>query len=327
MPPDHYQTPAATAAVSTRVGPILLSLPSYQRGSNVLAVELHQPAAPDLDKNMGVQLDAIVESFTNGPAMILSGPVDLTVREGQPATFQVFSVGGVSFQWQQNSVDIPGATSASYKIANAFGSQDGSLFRVSVTSPVSGTSFSTNARPYVLWISNPPVLLSGYLTPPSTVLIVSKIMAIGPAQTTATPSGTTPAGVVTPVTTVVLDQRNQRAPDLRQRLAGRYVVVVNNLTDAYSRRIPLPPTARSPSGPTTRSSPRLPTPWKYLLINTNEEIQTSYFAPNFDDSGCNAGWRSQPGAAYVEGANLPDAQEHGPADCGRRRAHQHFYSA
>ena len=50
------------------------------------------------------------------PPAITAQPADQTVTEGQTATFSVTATGSspISYQWQQNFVDIPGATGTSY---------------------------------------------------------------------------------------------------------------------------------------------------------------------------------------------------------------------
>ncbi|MBL0926755.1 MAG: immunoglobulin domain-containing protein [Phycisphaerales bacterium] len=53
-------------------------------------------------------------------------PGGSTVCEGQPASFSVAASGATGYQWRLNSVNIPGATSATYSIASATGGDAGS---------------------------------------------------------------------------------------------------------------------------------------------------------------------------------------------------------
>jgi hypothetical protein len=68
------------------------------------------------------------------------------VGTGQSATFSVSATGTppITYQWQRNSVDIPGATASSYTLSNAQASDSGAVFRVRVTDP-SGTLTSNPA--------------------------------------------------------------------------------------------------------------------------------------------------------------------------------------
>jgi hypothetical protein len=71
----------------------------------------------------------------NFPPSITAQPLDQTVTEGQPATFQVGAGGNapLSYQWQRNTVNIPGANSASYTVASASLADNGAKFRCVVT--------------------------------------------------------------------------------------------------------------------------------------------------------------------------------------------------
>jgi glucose/arabinose dehydrogenase/Ca2+-binding RTX toxin-like protein len=87
---------------------------------------------------------------------ITQHPADLLVVVGEPATFTV-SVSGtppLSYQWQRDGVDIPGATATTYTIASASLSDDGAQFRAVVsnafgssTSNAATLSVTTNQRP------------------------------------------------------------------------------------------------------------------------------------------------------------------------------------
>src|SRR6185503_4272172 len=54
------------------------------------------------------------------PPAIVNHPADLTVPQGQPASFSITASGNaLSYQWQRNQVNISGANSSSYTIASA----------------------------------------------------------------------------------------------------------------------------------------------------------------------------------------------------------------
>lgn len=95
--------------------------------------------------------DRTVEWATGGcgaqaPLAITQHPMSTTVGTGQSATFSVSATGTppITYQWQRNSVDIPGATASSYTLSNAQASDSGAVFRVRVTDP-SGTLTSNPA--------------------------------------------------------------------------------------------------------------------------------------------------------------------------------------
>jgi glucose/arabinose dehydrogenase len=73
-------------------------------------------------------------------------PANRTVSAGQPASFSVSAAGSapLSYQWQRNNANIPGATSSSYTLASTTLSDSGSQFRCIVTNAF-GSATSNNA--------------------------------------------------------------------------------------------------------------------------------------------------------------------------------------
>ena len=67
--------------------------------------------------------------------IITTQPLDQTVRPGQIATFGVIATGTapLSYQWQKNGVNIPGATNAMYTTPATTASDNGNTYRVNVT--------------------------------------------------------------------------------------------------------------------------------------------------------------------------------------------------
>ncbi|MFN3407607.1 MAG: beta strand repeat-containing protein [Limisphaerales bacterium] len=68
-----------------------------------------------------------VIGLTNAPLVVLTNPASQTVWEGDPASLSVKVVGvnPISYQWQFNSTNLPGATNATYSIPAANVSQSG----------------------------------------------------------------------------------------------------------------------------------------------------------------------------------------------------------
>ncbi len=298
----NYNTPASAAVGNiSRIGPVEITLPSYRIGSNVLAAELHQLQAADIDKAFGLQLDAKVESFVVGPVVITSGPTDQTIIEGQPATFTVRQVGGTTFQWQSNNVSIAGATNGTYTIPSVTTNMQGALYRVAVSNATAGV-FSTNATLRVLVDTNPPSLVKAVFASGNSIRVTySEAMAVAAAQTIGNYLVTNSAGAAATITSAVLQNGTNVLLTFSSTLSGRQVVVVNNVTDASSRRNVIP--ANSAVSVGADFSVELTSAWKALvLINTNEEIQTSFASPSYNDSA----WSGPSNALlYVEGAALP----------------------
>jgi glucose/arabinose dehydrogenase len=74
--------------------------------------------------------------FTDNQApQITSHPASVTVSAGKPASFSVTASGAapLSYRWQRDGTDIPGATSSSYALASTSLSDDGATFRAVVT--------------------------------------------------------------------------------------------------------------------------------------------------------------------------------------------------
>ncbi len=76
------------------------------------------------------------------PASITTNPQSITLTVGQSATFAVTAIGDspMSYQWQKNSANISGATSASYTIASAQTNNAGSYWCVVSNAYGSATS-------------------------------------------------------------------------------------------------------------------------------------------------------------------------------------------
>ena len=81
------------------------------------------------------------------PPSITVQPASQTVQVGQTATFTVVATGSLplSYQWQENGANIPGAISSSYTTQATTGADSGSTFDVVVTNANGGVISSTAA--------------------------------------------------------------------------------------------------------------------------------------------------------------------------------------
>ncbi len=88
------------------------------------------------------------------PPSITTQPPSQTVAQGQPVTFDVAATGSVTliYQWQRNTINIPGATSSSYTIPAAAFSDNGAKFHC-VVSNSAGSATSNDAT---LTVNAPP---------------------------------------------------------------------------------------------------------------------------------------------------------------------------
>jgi len=120
-----YTTPATTAADS----------------GSTFSVVVTNSAGSTTSSNgtLTVNAAAVAPSITSQPA-------NQTVTAGQMATFSVTATGTapLSYQWRKNSVNITGATSASYTTPATTAADSGSTFSVVVTNSA-GSTTSSNA--------------------------------------------------------------------------------------------------------------------------------------------------------------------------------------
>jgi hypothetical protein len=91
----------------------------------------------------------------DSPPTIVTPPANQTVTAGQTATFSVTASGTapLSYQWQKDSADINGATSASYTTPATTAQDNGAQFWVLV----SNTAGKAASNPATLTVNSPPI--------------------------------------------------------------------------------------------------------------------------------------------------------------------------
>jgi glucose/arabinose dehydrogenase len=94
----------------------------------------------------------------NVPPSVTTHPSSQTVAQGQPVTFNVVASGDppLNYQWQRNTVNIPGANSPSYMIAATAFADNGATFRCVVSNGF-GTATSNEAT---LTVTAPPNIIT-----------------------------------------------------------------------------------------------------------------------------------------------------------------------
>jgi glucose/arabinose dehydrogenase len=108
-----------------------------------------------------------IEYNNNQAPTIVNQPVSATVTAGDAVAFSVSASGGIpmSFQWQKNGVNIPGATGSTFSIAQTVRADSG-LYRCVVINHVD-TAISTAAKLTVLPFNARPV---PHITAPTSAL-------------------------------------------------------------------------------------------------------------------------------------------------------------
>ena len=115
-----YTTPAAVAGDNGATFRCVVTNLYGTATSNAATLTVGSPTAPSIDTH----------------------PSDQTVQAGQTATFSVVASGTspLSYRWQKNSVDIGGATSASYTTPATVKADSGAKFRCIVTNSVNSAT-------------------------------------------------------------------------------------------------------------------------------------------------------------------------------------------
>jgi glucose/arabinose dehydrogenase len=135
-------------------------------------------------------------AYTAGQApTITTHPSSQTVPTGGTATFTVAASGTppLSYQWQRNGVDIPGATSASYTLSGVTTADNGATFRARVTN--SFGSVTSNSATLTVTANQAP---SATITQPAVGTLYSGGQTVTYAGTGTDPEqGTLPASAFT----------------------------------------------------------------------------------------------------------------------------------
>ncbi len=133
--PYSFLDPADQALVVTNITPVTAQYFRAEFTQHNAGRGWDAPRIMELD---GFGINPLA---TNAPA-IVTQPADEAGAVGSEVSFSVaaFSLQPESFQWQSNSVDIPGATNATLNLANVQTNWSGSLFSVTVSNAFGATN-------------------------------------------------------------------------------------------------------------------------------------------------------------------------------------------
>jgi hypothetical protein len=146
----NLNTPCGT----TQIVDNLVLVPVLQQGTVCTATDNSSTAPGANEMNSSVQVGCnFTGCSSEGPpaisgssvaASIAVQPLSVTVSAGQTATFTVTGAGSptLSYQWQENGVNISGASSATYTTAATTAADNGAVFTVQVSNSVGNITSS-----------------------------------------------------------------------------------------------------------------------------------------------------------------------------------------
>ena len=189
---------------------------------------------------------------TQAAPKIVSQPVDNIQISGQPASFRVAATGSVplSYQWQKNGVDIPGATANWFTVPATTLADNGATYRAVVTTD-SGSVTSPSAKLTVNAAPPDPAVT----TQPADQAVIGG----QPAGFTVTAAGTAPIGYQWQKNGVDIAGATAASLDIPAAIlsdsgASFSVVVSNAAGSAASNRATLTVT-RAPGAPIILANP------------------------------------------------------------------------
>lgn len=304
--PSGTVTPT-TFALTTLQGPSLsefINVPfdSLVFGSNIFAVEVHiSSTVPATDETVAFAAEMRLKfsSLLVGPAIITSQPQNQTVAEGSPVTFNATVVAGVSFQWQQNGTNIPGATDVSLTIPSVPFSYNGSTFRILATGTNGVSMIGSNATLTVIADTNRPSLISAFANQDNSfTLAFSEFMSPTTAANLANYLVTNAAGQSLTISSATVTNGSNIVLRFNSYVSDAYWVYLHDLRDTSVATNYITNTLVKVGFNLVISMNDV---WKYN--QTGADLGSAWQNLNYDD--LQVGWSNGAALLYNEGAALP----------------------
>jgi hypothetical protein len=184
--------------------------------------------------SLGYALSAVMllEYGSDALSIITQPAPSTTVNEPQPFTLNAAVEGAAPyFQWYKDGVLIPGATLRYYSVTTSAPSDAGNYTLVVTNSTTSVTS--TVAQVTVTADTTAPTLVRAVGNPTLTNVVVSfsELIAIASGSNLANYTITNSAGLSLTIFSATVNGTNVVLHTAPQTPGGRYMIVVNNLTD------------------------------------------------------------------------------------------------
>jgi hypothetical protein len=181
--------------------------------------------------------DQATLTVDDGLPTITQQPQNVTVVEGQPASFTVSAtgIGTLSYQWKKNGADIPGEISSSYTLDPTVLSDNGAQFTCVISNSYGDRTSNAAVLTVIEADNTPPNLLSASASNSTTVLLVFN--EILNASTAANSANYSINNGIT-VSSAVVDPAGDKVTlTTSLHSTNSYTVTVGNVTDLSGNTI------------------------------------------------------------------------------------------
>ncbi|HYG34089.1 MAG TPA: lamin tail domain-containing protein, partial [Clostridia bacterium] len=244
-------------------------------GGDNLAVTWQKPGEPAPTDGAEPISGVYLVPYGLGPPVISAHPTNVTVIEGGSALFtvQLAQMLGATFQWQRNSVAIPGATNSSYFISPVTLSDSGSKFSCLIVNYYGSTNSAVATLTINPDVTKPALISAANLGDPQILTVIFSEPVEG-ASATKTANYTLDNGVSVISAAFGPDARTIILNTTPMQSRTSYTLTVNNVrdrattpnvilpnsqlvftTDATPLDLALLMPSAEPMGPSTRRGP------------------------------------------------------------------------
>jgi hypothetical protein len=176
-----------------------------------------------------------LQVFGLGPPQISQQPANVTVTEGNSATFTVQLVRsiGVTYQWLRGGTNIAGATNSSYTLSPAGVSDHGAQFRCFIAN-AQGSTNSNSATLTVQADTAPPTITSAVNLGDNTLVTILFSEPVEASSATLTSSYSINNGIMVMAASFAGDTRTVVLRTTAMAAGPTYTLTVNNVRDRAS---------------------------------------------------------------------------------------------